>query len=126
MKEVKITFWVIVLIFISVFIYQNQAFFFQMDHGFRFNLIFTEFKTPGISSALIFLCSFLAGFLISYAGSIPGRMKSGKRIKLLQSAYDSQLKEIASLNNKIDDLQDKASHAKPVSESMESSQSNYR
>ena len=124
MREFKTTFWVILLFLLAVFIYQNQHFFFQSNQSFRINLIFTEYKSPEIPSSLIFISCIFIGFFIAYGLSIPGRMTSRKKIKLLQKAVDSQLKEISSLNNKLNDLN--ARHMKPVSENTEKSHSDYR
>ena len=124
MREVKITFWAIILLLIAVFIYQNQNFFFQANQSFRINLIFTEFKTPEITSALIFLFCILAGVFVTYVLSIPGRMTSKKQIKLLQKAVDSQLKEISSLNKQSNDSN--VDNTMPVPENIEKPYSNYR
>jgi len=124
MREFKITFWAIILIILTVFIYQNQQFFFQMDQTFRVNLIFAEYKTPGISTALIFLICIVIGFIVSYAVSIPGRMSSRKKIKLLQKAYDAQQKEIDSLNKQLSESAVRESKALP--ELSEKTHSTYR
>ena len=124
MREFKIIFWIIVCALIVIFIYQNQQFFFEANQSFRADLIFTEFKTPAISSALLLIIAVILGFIISYAFSIPGRMTNRKKIKLLQKAVDSQLKEIESLNKRL-----KAStpvESKPESENLEKTHSTYR
>ncbi|MCJ7772125.1 MAG: LapA family protein [Desulfobacterales bacterium] len=124
MREFKTTFWVILLFLAVVFIYQNQNFFFQANQSFRINLIFTEYKSPEIPSALIFISCIFIGFFVAYLLSIPGRMTSRKKIKLLQKAVDSQLKEISSLNNKLNELN--VGPMKTVSENTEKSHSDYR
>jgi len=124
MRDIKITFWIIILILISVFIYQNQHFFFIANQSFRVNLIFAEYKTPEIPSALIFLICILVGFFISYVVSIPGRMSSRKKIKLLQKAVDSQLKEISHLNARRNDSKTGNTNAMP--KSIEKTHSTYR
>ena len=124
MRDFKTTFWVIMLIFVSVFIYQNQHFFFQANQSFRLNLILAEYKTPEISSALVFLVSILVGFCIAYVLSIPARVTSKKKIKILQKAVDSQLKEISALNKKLDESNTVAT--KVLTENTEKSYSDYR
>ena len=124
MREFKITFWVIISVFISVFIYQNQHFFFQASQNFRINLIFAEYKTPEVPSALVFLVCIIIGFFISYILSISGGLTSRKKIKLLQKAVDSQLKEISSLNRKLN--HSNVGDTKPVPENIDNAYSNYR
>ena len=124
MREFKLTFWVIIFVFISVFIYQNQSFFFQASQNFRINLILAEYKTPEVPSALVFLFCIIIGFFISYVVSIPGRLTSRKKIKILQKAFDSQLKEISSLNKKLN--HSNVGDTKPVPENNDNAYSNYR
>jgi len=124
MREVKITFWVLIFLLVMVFVYQNQLFFFQASQSFRINLIFKEYKTPEVSSALIFLVCIFFGFCLSYILSVPGRMDARKKIKLLQKAVDAQLKEISSLNKTLSNVRSGEEKSGPGT--TEKTRSTYR
>lgn len=124
MRDFKTSFWVTLLILASIFVYQNQHFFFQASYNFRINLLFKTFTSPNIPSSLIFIICIAFGFILAYALSIPGRLTSRKKIKLLQKAVDSQIKEISSLNNQLDNI--KSEDIKTTSEHREESHSTYR
>jgi len=124
MRDVKTTFWVVILVLAAIFVYQNQQFFFQASQSFRINLIFKEYKTPEVSSALLFIGCIFIGFCIAYVLSIPGRMDARKKIKLLQKAVDAQLKEISSLNKALNDM--RSGEPKALSGTTDKTHSTYR
>lgn len=124
MRDFKTSFWVILFILTSIFVYQNQHFFFQAAYNFRFNLLFKTFTSPNIPSSLIFIICIAFGFILAYALSISGRLTSRKKIKLLQKAVDSQRKEISSLNNQLDKI--KSEDVKIAPEHREDTHSTYR
>ena len=66
LRNVKIVFWIIILIIIGLLGYQNKAFF-MAKHSLGLKLPFLSIvHTPELSNAVLFLIFFIAGFLIAY------------------------------------------------------------
>ncbi len=102
MKKVKIAFWLIILVFAGVFVYQNKIFFMETQ-SLRLNLGFLEtLQTPELPHAVLFLVFFLTGFLMAYFFGIYGRFKSKKAVKKLNAAVEPQQDEL--IREKTDEL----------------------
>lgn len=122
MKKVKIVFWVIVLVFAAVFVYQNKIFF-MAKQSLSLKLPFLEvYHTPELPHAVIFLVFFLTGFLIAYFISLYERFKSKKTIKNLNTAAASQLEELATLKSELESLQSASSGGSTESEAQSTEQ----
>ena len=104
MKKVKIAFWAVILIFIGIFVYQNEVYF-MGKNNLSLKLPFLEtLHTPELPNAFIFLLFFLIGFLIAYFLNLSERFKSKKTIKNLNAAATSQLGEISELKKEVESL----------------------
>ena len=104
MKKAKIVFWIIIVAFTAVFIYQNKIFF-MAKQSLSLKLPFLKiYHTPELPLAVIFLVFFLTGFLIAYFFSLYDRFKSKKTIRNLNTAAASQLEELATLKGELDAL----------------------
>ncbi len=104
MKQIKTIFWLIILGFVGLVIYQNQDLFLN-EQSFGLNLFFTdEFKAPGLPNAIFLLASFLIGLLISYFFSLSERFRSKKIIKNLNVSVDSHLRELSALRSEVESL----------------------
>jgi uncharacterized integral membrane protein len=115
MKKVKVAFWVIILVVVVVFVYQNENFF-KPKHSFIFKLpILDAFRTPELPLAILFLAFFLTGFLLAYFFSLYDRFKSRKTIKNLNAATVSQLQELATLKSELESLRSDSSGNKAAS-----------
>jgi hypothetical protein len=104
MKKVKIAFWVIVLFFAGVFVYQNKVFF-MAKQSLSLDLPFLEvLHTPELLNAILFLVFFVAGFLIAYFFSLYERFKSKKTIKSLNATEASQREELTAIKQELESL----------------------
>ncbi|MBW2567762.1 MAG: hypothetical protein JRD93_08540 [Deltaproteobacteria bacterium] len=105
MKNIKIVFWLIIVVLLMVFAFQNQDVI-TAKQGFRLNLMaFDEYHTPEIPNAVIYLSCFLIGFLIAFLGDIVGRLKNRKVVKEQKAVVDSQQEEIFALKSKLESSQ---------------------
>ena len=84
MNRVKTAFWVIIFGFFMLIFFQNQPFFLAQQ-SIRINLLFKEYQSPEVATAIIFLGFFLLGLLISYFSSITERLRLKKKIKSLKN-----------------------------------------
>jgi hypothetical protein len=104
MKKVKIGLWVILLLFIGLFFYQNKDFF-MIKHSLNYGLPFLEVhQAPALPVAILFLFTFLLGLLGAYFYGLADRFKSKKTIKNLNAAATSQLEEISDLRKEVESL----------------------
>jgi len=94
MNKVKMIFWLVILGFISLLIFQNQEFFLAKQ-GLRVNLFFETFHTPDLPSAIFFLAFFLLGLLIAYFLGLYAKFKSRQMIKSLNLKVNSQAETIS-------------------------------
>ena len=100
MKRIKIIFWIIVFVLIGIVIFQNHDFF-QKKQSFHINLLVSDYKTPDLPHAVIFLFSFLAGMFLAYFFSVLEGLKYRKIIKNLNISIDEHLGEIDRLKEDI-------------------------
>jgi hypothetical protein len=103
MKKVKVILWLLILGALGLVIYQNRDFFLakQSLGLFLFN---TEYRSPDLYVALLFLAFFFIGWFLAYLFGLGERFVASKTIKKLQQtinaqqvAIDAVKKDIASL-----------------------------
>ncbi len=100
MKKVKIVILVIILVFVGIVIFQNRAFF-MAEQSLVINLMFAEYKMPGIANIVLFLICFFIGLLIGYFYFIFIRFKLNKTIRRLNSTINSHLEIISDLEKDV-------------------------
>ncbi|MEE8430856.1 MAG: lipopolysaccharide assembly protein LapA domain-containing protein [Candidatus Desulfatibia sp.] len=104
MKKVKIAFWLIILVFAGVFVYQNKILF-MAKQSLSLTLPFLEtLQTPELPHAVLFLVFFLTGFLIAYFSGLYDRFKSKKTVKNLNAAAAAQQDELTALKSELESL----------------------
>ncbi len=104
MKKVKIAFWLIILVFAGVFIYQNKDFF-MAKHSLILILPFLEtLHAPELPLAVLFLVFFLMGFLMAYFFGLYDRFKSRKTVKSIKAAAAAQKDELEALKREMQSL----------------------
>ena len=109
MKKVKIGFWVMLLVLLVIFAYQNKVFF-MAKHSLRLEIPFLDtLHSPELPQAILFLLFFLTGFLVAYFLSLSDRFKSKKTIKNLNAAATSHLEELSALKKEVESLRSAAS-----------------
>ena len=105
MKNVKIAFWVIIVGFIILFLFQNQDVIIEKQ-SFKLDLMVAdEYHTPELPNGIIYFICLLTGFFIALFAGLANRFKSKKDIKNLKTANDSQLEEISVLKSRLELLQ---------------------
>ena len=106
MKKVKIAFWLIILVFAGVFVYQNKIFF-MAKQSLSLTLPFLEtLHTPELPHAVLFLVFLLTGFLIAYFFGLYDRFKSKKAVKSLNASVATQQDELTALKRELASLRD--------------------
>ena len=90
MKKVKIAFWLIILVFVGVFAYQNKDFFMAKKSFILILPLLETLHTPELTHAVLFLVFFLTGFLMAYFYGLYDRFKSRKAVKKLNAAAATQ------------------------------------
>ncbi len=122
MKKVKIAFWLIILVFAGVFVYQNKIFF-MAKQSLSLTLPFLEtLHTPELSHAVMFLVFFLTGFLAAYFFGLYGRFKSKKTVKNLNAAAAAQLDELTALKKELESLRSASPGGSTASEAQSTKQ----
>ncbi len=118
MKKVKIVILVIILIFVGIVIFQNKTFF-MTEQSLVINLLFAEYKMPGIANIVLFLACFFIGLLIGYFYFIFIRFKLNKTIRRLNSTINSHQEIISDLEKDVTSL--KSSSNEVINEDLEKS-----
>ena len=103
MKNVKVVFWLLILGFVALVVYQNKDIFLA-DHILSLDLGFKKYQTPEFANGLLVLGCFLVGFLFSYFFSLSERFRSKKMIKDLKGSYDANSGQVAALKEEVETL----------------------
>ena len=97
MKKVKMAVWALIIAFVIVLIYQNQAFFLQTKQTLSLDLIFAELEIVYFSGIF-----FLAGLLLGFYFLTAHGLKTRKKTKVLNAQVTEQTEKIASLETELD------------------------
>ena len=103
MGKLRTGIWILVLIFLMVLFFQNQAVFLA-SKTLQLNLYFVKYQTPQLPDGLFFLAALLIGLLISYLFSLGDRFKAKRAIKSLSATLDARQQEVTRLKKEIEDL----------------------
>ncbi len=101
MKKAKVVFWLLVIGFVALVVYQNQDYFLAKK-SLEINLYVKQYHTPPLANGILVLGCFLVGFLIAYAVSLSERFKARKAVKNMNAAVESHLEQISALRNEIE------------------------
>ncbi|MGD8369624.1 MAG: LapA family protein [Desulfobacterales bacterium] len=101
MKKVKVVFWLLVIGFVALVVYQNQDYFLAKK-SLEINLYVKQYHTPPLATGILILGCFLVGFLIAYAVSLSERFKARKVVKNMNATVESHLEQISALRNEIE------------------------
>ncbi|RJQ77341.1 MAG: LapA family protein [Desulfobacteraceae bacterium] len=93
MKKLKVVLWLIIIGSVGMVMYQNRDFFLARQ-SLGIDLISTQYQSPALPNAILFIAFFLFGWLIAYLFSLAERFKAGKTIKRLQHTVRSQQNDI--------------------------------
>jgi len=104
MKNIKIVFWLIVVVLLMAFTFQNQDII-TAKQSFRLDLIAFSVPPHELSNAVIYLSCFLIGFFTVFFCSFAERLKNRKIIKNQKAVIDSQQEEIFALKSKLEPSQ---------------------
>jgi uncharacterized integral membrane protein len=104
MNKTKLVLWLIVLAFLGLVIFQNQAFF-MGKQSLGLNLwIFNAWTSQELPVAVIAMGFFVFGLIMAYLFGLPGRFHARKTIKRLNATVASQSEEVEKLKKEIDTL----------------------
>lgn len=92
MSKLKTIFWVLILAFIGILIFQNQDYFLAQK-----SVRIIKYDTPALPTAVYFLIFFTAGLLISYLFGLSERFRLKKTIKKLSALIDQQVPKESSV-----------------------------
>ena len=112
MKKFKIVFWILLLLFIGIVMYQNQGMFWVKQHLVLKIWGIEPLYTPELHTAVFFAAFFLVGFLVAYFFSLLEKFKSHKTIKALNAAAAARTEELNALKAQ----KDEAKNALPAAE----------
>lgn len=102
MKKFKIIIALLIIAFIAVFMFQNEAYF-QSRHSLVLNLLVTDpLTSPELPNAVICLSCFFIGILLAYFSSLMERFKTKKVVKELNTTIKSHQNTIMDLKNKLE------------------------
>lgn len=108
MKKVKLIFWILVVIFLGLLIWQNQAYFFT-KYSLGLNLYFSNRVTPEVYNLVFIAIFFASGLLLAYISSLFERFKANKTIKELRSVNKTHQDTIDQMRREVDALKTSAS-----------------
>jgi uncharacterized integral membrane protein len=108
MKKRTLFIWLIILGFLALVIFQNQAFFLKSKTAISLNFgLGQTFQAPELPNAVIFLIFFVFGLIVAYLFSLSVRFKARRSIKKLQATETAHLKELNKLKDEIKQLKSK-------------------
>ncbi len=120
MKKVKLVFWVLVIAFVALVVYQNQDYFLAKE-SLRIDLYVAQpYHTPALATGIFILAFFVIGFLIAYVMTLSERFKARKAVKNMNAALESQMDQISALKGEVENL--KQTESAPAQESPEESE----
>ncbi|MBU4343881.1 MAG: hypothetical protein L6247_07110 [Desulfobacteraceae bacterium] len=106
MKNIKIVFWVIIIGFIILLLFQNQDVIIAKQ-SFKLDLMFVdEYHTPELPNGIIYFVCLLTGFFIAVFAGLADRFKFKKNIRNLKIANKLHLEEISVLKRRLESLQE--------------------
>jgi hypothetical protein len=103
MKKARIILWLVIFGLLALIIFQNEEFF-MAEQSFRINVLFAQYTSPMIPSALLFVLFFVCGLIISYLFGLFEKLKANKINRELRATIDSHLQMIASLKSELEGL----------------------
>ena len=103
MKKVKVVFWLLIIGFVALVVYQNLNYFLARE-SLGIDLYFWKYHTPDFPNGYLILGCFLLGFLISYIFSLSERFKARKAVRNMNAAVESHLEQISALRNEVESM----------------------
>jgi len=108
MKKVKAAFWLVILLFIGICVYQNWAYF-SSRHALSINLpLIGPYETPESPNYLLFLICLLIGLLLPYIYGLVERFRLNKMIRKLNETTAAQQEEISGLKRELETMQNRS------------------
>jgi uncharacterized integral membrane protein len=112
MKKVKAVFWLLVILFVALVVYQNLDYFLTKT-SLQINLYFARYHTPALANGVLILGCFLIGFFIAYVVSLSERFRARKAVKSMNATVESHLEQISALRKEIEVIKRGEPAAKP-------------
>mmetsp|Transcript_25325 Transcript_25325/g.12017 ORF Transcript_25325/g.12017 Transcript_25325/m.12017 type:complete len:122 (+) Transcript_25325:285-650(+) len=106
MEKIKTLLWLIIIAFMGLIVFQNEAFF-MTKQCLVIDLLGKKYSTIPLPIGVFFILSLIAGFFISYLFNLSYRFKSNKKNKELETEIKKHKNSMAELNKEISDLKNK-------------------
>lgn len=115
MKKVKVVFWLLVIAFVALVVYQNQGYFMAKE-SLKIDLYVTQpYHTPALATGILVLACFVVGFLIAYVMTLSERFKARKAVRNMNATMESQMDQISALKSEVENLKRSEPAAAPES-----------
>ncbi len=105
-RKGKIIFWLLLIIFAVIIVFQNQGFFFTQQK-LDVDLYFTQFTIPLTPVVAMFVIVFVLGWLIACIPGMIARYRLQKVNKLLKSQLEEKKSDLESLKTQVEALKQK-------------------
>jgi|SaaInl8_200m_RNA_FD_contig_81_620357_length_1755_multi_3_in_0_out_0_2 hypothetical protein len=105
MKKIKIAFWLIIVGFLGLLIYQNRLYLLA-THSLTFEIPFTEkfYQLAQIPNGIFFVICLLIGFLVAYFLSLLSRFKDSRTIKSQKATIKSYTDTVSALKKEVESI----------------------
>ncbi|MBF0118736.1 MAG: hypothetical protein HQK79_07860 [Desulfobacterales bacterium] len=103
MRKIKFVSWTILLVLVGIMFFQNQEFFLSKE-SIGIDLMFLQYKTPLLPTAVHFFGVFIFGVLFSYFASLLERFRAKKAIKKFTADIAHYEQTIADLKRELERL----------------------
>jgi len=103
MKNLKLIFFLVILVLFAVIGYQNRDFLLTTQH-ITLNFYFYSYRSPEMPTGLFFVAAFLSGTLVALFFNLMTQFKKNTTIKNLENDGKSQVEKIQQLESEIKNL----------------------
>ncbi|MBF0204916.1 MAG: hypothetical protein HQK67_11570 [Desulfamplus sp.] len=105
MKKIKLTLGLLVIVFVTLVIYQNRTYFFtKQPLSLSLGVETWNWTAPDVENVVYFGGSLVIGFLIAGYLGLVSKFRSMKTIKHLNKTIVAQIETIDSLKNELDNF----------------------
>jgi hypothetical protein len=99
MRKFKLILALVILGFIVLFVAQNEPYF-KATNSFRLKIpMLDEYQSPLVTNWQVGLGAFIAGGVLIFLASLPGRMKTRKTLKELNATLQTHQDKISTLKS---------------------------
>jgi uncharacterized integral membrane protein len=104
MKKIKVVFWLLVIAFVALLVYQNRDYFLARESLTIDLYVGQPYHLPELATGILILACVVLGFLAAYVMSISERFKARKAVKNMNATMTSQMGQISALKSEVENL----------------------